>query len=124
MQPGALLSFQFIQHLATFPMLYYFAKVSKSCFISQTVMGSRYIGRTFTFVSGMTLEIFMVNNSLDPLEARLGAFPWNIITLLAVNFTLALLILYSAKPIIRALETVNREKRSVAMVGTWLSSPS
>jgi hypothetical protein len=124
MRRGLLLSYQFIEHLATFPLLYYFAKVAKSSFIRQTIMGSRYIGKALTFISGMTLEIFMVNNSLDLLDTKLGTFPLNVIILLAINFVLALLIFYSARPIIRALETGHREKRPVEQVGTWQCSPS
>ena len=104
MQRGGYDSYQFIQHLASFPMLYYFVKVSKSNFIQHTLMDSRYIGRALTFVSAATLELFMVNNSLDFMDAKLGPFPLNVIALLSINLAIALIIFYCAKPIAKALE--------------------
>lgn len=109
MQRGVLASWQFVEHLASFPMLYFFAKVAKSDFVSHTVMGSRYLGKTLTFVSAMTLEIFMVNNSIDILDTRLGSFPFNVIALLSLNVLVALLIFYCAKPIRRTLEVESRK---------------
>jgi len=110
MQRGLFDWAQFIQHLAVFPMLYYFVKVARSDFISETVMGSRYVGRTLTFLSAATLEVFMVNNSIDFLGPKLGPFPANVIALLALNIGLALVILYCAKPISRIFQSNGREK--------------
>jgi len=100
---GEFVSWQWVQHLASFPMLYFFAKVARSDFVSQTIMGSRYLGRALTFISAMTLEIFMVNNSIDFLDAKLGSFPFNVMALLSINLCLALVILYCAKPVGRML---------------------
>ncbi|HSZ01599.1 MAG TPA: acyltransferase [Terriglobales bacterium] len=105
MQRGSLAEFQFVQQLASFPMLYFWAKVANSSFIRDTIMGGRYLGRALTFVSGMTLEIFMVNNSIDPLDSKLGSFPLNVIALISINIALALIIYYCAKPIRKALES-------------------
>lgn len=104
MQRGVLLSFQFIQHLATFPMLYFTVKIAKSSFIRQKVMGSHIAGKMLTFVSGATLEIFIVNNSIDVLSYKLGAFPINVIALVSLNIGLALIIFYCAQPVRRMLE--------------------
>jgi peptidoglycan/LPS O-acetylase OafA/YrhL len=107
-------SFQFVQHLAAFPMLYYFLKVAKSNFISHTIMGGRYLGATLTFVSAATLEVFMVNNTIDFLGPKLGSFPVNVISLLVLNLGLALLIFYCAKPISRIFGSGSREEVAVA----------
>jgi hypothetical protein len=114
MQRGSFVEFQFVQHLASFPMLYYFVKVANSPFIRDTVMGGRYVGKALTFVSAMTLELFMVNNSLDFLDTKVGAFPINVIALLSLNFALALLIFYGAKPIARLFASGAGEKRAAA----------
>jgi len=104
MQRGVLSSFQFVQHLASFPMLYFAVKVAKSSFIRQNIMGGHYTGKVLTFVSGITLEIFIVNNSIDFLGYKLGTFPINVIALVSLNFGLALIIFYCAQPIRRILE--------------------
>ena len=100
---GILLSYQFVQHLATFPMLYFFSKVAKSGFIRDKIMSSRYLGRILSFASGMTLEVFMVNNSID--SFKFGPFPFNIIFLLLLNLVLGLLIFYCAKYVREILES-------------------
>lgn len=105
MHRGLLMPLQFVQHLASFPMLYFGLKVAKSDFIRHTIMGSRYIGKAAAFVSGMTLELFIVNNSsVDFLASKLGAFPFNAIALVMSNIGLALLIFFCAQHIRRILE--------------------
>jgi hypothetical protein len=99
MQHGRYDYLQFVQHLAAFPMLYYFLKISKSNFVSKTIMGSRYLGTALTFISAATLEVFMVNNTIDFLGPKLGPFPINAIALLTINLALAVIILYGAKPV-------------------------
>ena len=54
---------------------------------------------------GATSEIFLVNNSIDYLGAKLGEFPFNIIALVSLNVGLALLIGYCVQPICRTLES-------------------
>ncbi|HTA24095.1 MAG TPA: acyltransferase [Terriglobales bacterium] len=121
MQRGLLLSWQWVEHLASFPMLFFFARVARSSFVSQTIMGSRHLGKALTFVSGMTLEIFMVNNSIDILDAKLGPFPFNVVALLSINVAIALLILYCAKPIRKFLEN-NRSVATFPLNKTQLPS--
>src|SRR5258706_2979816 len=103
MQHGRFLSLQFVQQLAVFPMLYFFAKVAKARLVKDTIMESRYVGTILTLISGITLEIFMVNNSIDALGPKLGVFPLNVMALLAINIALALIIFYCAKPIVARL---------------------
>jgi hypothetical protein len=106
MQRDLLMSFQFIQHLASFPMLYFVVKVSRASFIRHTIMENYYVGAAVTFVSGMTLELFIVNNSsVDFLSSKLGAFPLNVIALVVLNSGLAILIFFCAQHIRRALES-------------------
>lgn len=106
MQRGMMQSFQFVQHLLLFPMLYFVVKVAKSNFISHKVMGNQFIGAILTFIGGATLEIFMVNNSIDFLGNRLGMFPVNLLALLALNIGLAMIVFSCAK-YIRAQLVVN-----------------
>lgn len=104
MHRGVLLSLQFVQHLISFPMLYFLMKVAKSNFIRHTLMEHRYAGKVLTFVSGMTLEIFMVNNSIDSLASKVWPFPLNLIALVSINIALALLIVICARPLRKMLE--------------------
>jgi peptidoglycan/LPS O-acetylase OafA/YrhL len=122
MQRGMFLSFQFIQHLASFPMLYFAVKVAKSRFIRQELMGNHYAGKVLTLVSGATLEIFMVNNSIDFLGYQLGAFPINLIVLVSLNTGLALIIFYCAQPIRRNLESctsITQDRDTSNLATTW-----
>src|SRR5438034_9449318 len=54
---------------------------------------------------GATHEIFIVNNSVDFLGCKLGAFDCNAIVLLSLKVGLALLIFYCAQPIRRTLDS-------------------
>jgi len=114
MKHGEYMEWQFVQQLAVFPMLYYFLKVANSSFITNTVMGSRYVGGALTFISAATLEVFMVNNTIDFMGPKLGPFPVNVVALLALNIALALVIYYAAKPIGRFLQPVRKEKAAAA----------
>lgn len=114
---GMLLSFQFLQHLASFPMLYFMVKVTKCDFIKERLMGSHNIGKTLGFVSGATLEIFIVNNSIDILGENLGVFPVNAVALVSLNVALAMVIFCSARFIRRKLESdagIAAQDRSVS----------
>lgn len=124
MQRGLLLSFQFVQQLASFPLLYFVVKVAKSNFITYALMGNRYVGKVIAFVSGVTLEIFIVNNSLDSLVSELGAFPFNVIALVSLNVGLALVIFYCAKSIRRTFEaetsiTTQGRNNTAEFTATW-----
>jgi peptidoglycan/LPS O-acetylase OafA/YrhL len=124
MQRGLLLSYQFVQHLASFPMLYFAVKVAKSSFIRHTIMDNRYAGKALTFVSGATLELFIVNNSsIGFLGPKLGAFPFNVLALVLLNSGLALLIFYCAQPIRRTLEShasVAQDRNIITdLAATW-----
>jgi peptidoglycan/LPS O-acetylase OafA/YrhL len=104
MQRGMLASYQVVQHIATFPTLYFLAKVARSP-LAAFSMHSRYVGPLLTFLSGITLEIFIVNNSIDFIDGSLGGFPLNVCLLLTVNVALALLVYYLAKALRNALGT-------------------
>ncbi len=118
MQRGMFPEFQFVEQLAAFPMLYYSAKIANSTFIRDTVMGSRYLGWVLAFISGMTLELFMVNNSLDFLDTHLGPFPLNAIALLSINLALSLLIFYCAKPVARIFNAGAPPEQAASMQGS------
>ena len=118
MQRGMLLSWQFVQHLAVFPMLYFFARVASSDLITRTIMDSRYLGRFLTFLSTMTLEIFMVNNSIDALDLEVGGFPLNVVALLTLNFVLALVIFSGGRVLTRALDSSRELDRAQKVLVT------
>jgi len=114
MQRGMFVNLQFMQHLASFPMLFYFVRVANSPLIRDGLMRRSISGPALTFLSAMTLEMFMVNNSLDPLGPMLGSFPINVIALLSLNTALALLIYFCAKRIRRSLESQQRVEVQVS----------
>jgi len=103
MAHGLLLWFQCVQHVATFPMLYYFAKVASSTQV-QSLMGDHLFGQVLRGISTLTLEIFMVNNSIDVFGTKLGPFPINVFALLTLNLGLALLVRVCALPLARCLQ--------------------
>jgi peptidoglycan/LPS O-acetylase OafA/YrhL len=103
MQQGLFLWLQFIQHAVAFPMLYYFAKVAKSRFIRDRIMNSAYLGRMLTLLSAMTLEIFMVNNSIDALCSKVSTFPLNVLTVLGLNMGFGIIIFNCGKYIRRII---------------------
>lgn len=104
MYKGIYPGLQFVQHLAMFSVLYFAIRVAKSDLISKTLMESKYIGTLFGIVSGATLEIFLVNNSIDFMGPRLGTFPGNMAALISLNVVFAIIVFCCASVIRRKLE--------------------
>lgn len=96
---------QFLQHLATFPLLYYFLKIANSDIVFVKIMNSRYVGRIVSIIAAMTLEFFMINNLLGDVDfGEHLVFPLNAVALIAVNILLSAVIYYTAKPVRKMLE--------------------
>lgn len=86
-------SLQFIQHLAVFPLLFYMLKVANSNFIVATVMQNPFWSRIFNYLSKMTLEIFIVNNSIDKIFEQLNlSFPMGAILYVVTTLIIATLV--------------------------------
>ncbi len=93
MYRGVLFQFQFIQHLAMFPLLYYALKIANSNFIINIIMNNSFLGKPIKFISKITLELFMVNNSIDIVISRMKYdFPLNSIIFIVTNIFLALFV--------------------------------
>jgi hypothetical protein len=83
-------SFQFIQHLLIFPLIYYFFKVSRSGLIQKSIMARPGVSKTINYISDMTLELYLVYLyvSIYLLKLKLY-FPINIIILLIVTLVIS-----------------------------------
>jgi hypothetical protein len=104
MYRGILFQIQFIQHLSVFPLLYYALKVAKSDFIMTTVMGDSFFGKPINYISKITLELFIVDNSIESIVRSLKLpFPWNSILFLAAIAILAAIINYCSQYILKAI---------------------
>jgi hypothetical protein len=105
MTRGLFTSIQFIQHIAVFPMLFYFLKVAQSDFIVTTIMKNRFFGKISSFLCKRTLEIFMVNIAIYEVISLLKLeFPANAIAYVGINLVLAAFIFSGSKYIRRILE--------------------
>jgi peptidoglycan/LPS O-acetylase OafA/YrhL len=81
--------FQFVQHLMLFPFIYYFLKVSRSLFVQQFIMQS-LIKKAIIYISGITLELYMVHSALQRVFLQLDfKFPVNILLFLLASFSIA-----------------------------------
>lgn len=97
MARGMLPQIQFVQHIAVFPLLYYALKAAKSDFITKTVMNSPFWGKPINFISLITLELFIVGNSIDGVMAQaITGFPLNAISFVTATFILATVVYYLA----------------------------
>ena len=102
MYQGMFFSVQIIQHIAVFPLLFYLLKIAKSEFISKSVMNSKFPGNLINVTSMLTLELFIVNNSIDLFVSRFKlGFPYNTCIFLLLSVMGAILINLLSKQIRR-----------------------
>lgn len=105
MYQGFLFSFQFIEHLAIFPMLFYFLKIANSHFVVITVMQNAYWGKIIDFMSMITLETYIAHTALRNIFQQLKiGFPWNILLFIGSSLGVAFLINYLLQSIKRLLD--------------------
>lgn len=106
---GILIEFQFVQQAALYPMLYYLLKISRSPFVLSILMNNKSFSRIVNFIANITLEIYIVHETiiLYVLKAKLP-FPLNLIVLLTLTFTLAILVKKLSDLIIAKMFTPNK----------------
>jgi peptidoglycan/LPS O-acetylase OafA/YrhL len=98
-------SMQFVQQLLVFPLLFYSLKVSRHNAVADRIMNDQYIsGKVLGFLSGLTLELYLVNYVLQNKFYQLMSFPWNLALFLGVNLLLAVLIHYASNKTRNLLE--------------------
>lgn len=105
MVQGTWPQFQMIQHIAVFPLLYFALKTANSDFVSKTVMTHPVFGKAFNYISLLTLELFIVGNSIDGFMAQLiTGFPFNAVMYVAATFMIACVIYRCSLRMRRLLE--------------------
>lgn len=102
MQQSYYSSYQYVEHLLAFPMLYCLMKISKSPFIRKTLFSWPLANKGITFVGNSTLELYVAHVSLIPLfvECRID-YPLNIVLFIAVS----LLLTYVVKNVSKRLHS-------------------
>jgi peptidoglycan/LPS O-acetylase OafA/YrhL len=93
-------SFQFIQQLFIFPLIYYFIKVSRSGLIKKNIMTMPVVSKSINYISDMTLEIYLAHLyvSIYILKLKLY-FPVNIIIFLIVTIAISAFVKYLSRSI-------------------------
>jgi hypothetical protein len=82
--------FQIIQHVTLLVLIPYALKVSRSSFILDFVMQIPGVGRAIRYVSGITLELYIVHVAISPLILRINLpFPLNALIFLCVSLAIA-----------------------------------
>ncbi|MEW6382156.1 MAG: acyltransferase family protein [bacterium] len=95
MTKNSFMSLQIIQHLLMFPSLYYFLKLARSDFVNNRIMQLPPISNIITYISSLTLELFMVNVTISPVICTLNLpFPMNVIIFMVLTFVMAALLHY------------------------------
>lgn len=90
---GLYSEFQFIQHAAMYPIVYYFLKVSRSPIVLTGVMKSKIITPIARFLSDHTLEIYMIHETINyPVSKLQLPFPTNVLLFLILTFILAAIV--------------------------------
>jgi hypothetical protein len=81
MTKGLFPEFQFIQQLAMYPLVYYLLKISRSPFMTQTMMQKRAIASPINFISDHSLELYIVQETIVSSVHRLNLpFPASLLT--------------------------------------------
>ena len=94
---------QIFQHIFTFVLLLYSLKISRSRFVSTILMNSP-VGNVIRFISGITLELYIVHSTISPIILELKLiFPLNVIALITISFIITL-ILNKLKSILISLQ--------------------
>ena len=105
MYRGILNSFQFVQQLTIFPMVYYFLKVAKSRFILKTIMNNAFPERIITFLNRISLELYLAHIAMQRIFEQLGIwFPLNVAVFVGASFCSASLFHYGAGFLAKGLE--------------------
>ena len=93
MLKGLYLDYQFLQQVAMYPVVYLMLKISRSPFITNKIMHSRYISRIVDFIANHTLEMYMVHQTISgPIIAMKLIFPANVIVFIVLTLVLAALV--------------------------------
>lgn len=81
---------QFVQQLILLMMVYYALKLSRSPFILDGIMKMPVIEKIIRYVSGITLELYIVHATISPfiLDQKLS-FPVNVAVFLGASFCIA-----------------------------------
>jgi len=96
---------QCIQHFAVFPLLYFSLKIVRSNHIISVMAGDSAGSKTVKFLSSMTLELFMVNNSIVIAFCKIDlTFPLNAILFVGVTIILSVMVKKFAEYIRRKME--------------------
>ena len=82
MSKGLFINCQFLQHVFMFPLLFFIVKISRSSLINK-LMNIVFVSSFITWVSSITLEIYMVHIILQKIKiTNLFFFPYNLIVFL------------------------------------------
>jgi hypothetical protein len=72
MSKGYFVNFQFLQHVFMIMLLYYLLKVFNAPFLTRWVMSSKKYSFAISYVSSLTLEIYLVQASIAPMFVSLA----------------------------------------------------
>ena len=102
-----LVEYQFIELLFLFPLVFYALKISRSDFIQKRIMDVPFLSKIIIYISGITLELYMVQDILALPIREIGLpFPINIIVFLISIFIAASLIKYLSKYILSFVQRI------------------
>jgi len=88
-------SFQFIQHLTIFPLIYYFLKISRSHLVKKKVMTIPILSTAINYIGDSTLEFYIVQVSIvDIILSFRLPFPINVLVFLTATILIASLVKY------------------------------
>jgi peptidoglycan/LPS O-acetylase OafA/YrhL len=93
MTKGSITELQCIQHLATFPFLFFSLRLARCRLITGMMKGNGIVGKLMRFLCSITLELFMANNAIIIVFRNIKApFPWNALVFLGCSIVLAVLV--------------------------------
>lgn len=89
MNQGMLAEFQIVQQMALFPTVFYAFKLARSPLVAW-LMRVDWLARAVTFVSNITLELYIVHLALEPVVLSWELpFPINMLVFLGLSFGIA-----------------------------------
>lgn len=102
---GQIFTFQFVEQLAVFPVVFYALKISRSPLVLDRVMNNPVLSKIVVFISSITLEIYMCHFLLlGPFIGLKIPFPFNIFIFVTVSIALAFVVKYISQNIVIRLE--------------------
>ncbi|MBS4033342.1 MAG: acyltransferase [Ignavibacterium sp.] len=113
---GNYAEYQFTIHLLTFAIAYFIFTASRSLFVLEKIMGNKKLSYMITFVSGLTLEIYLLQYYVySNVVVTSLFFPINIIVFWILVVSLAFVIFRMAD-FLRTLLSSNLIKKSITCI--------